>query len=431
MHYQLYLDQKSLIIYTVDMKIGEFAKKFDLNVSTVRYYVNNGLLVPDKKNEQYNFGSDCVNDMENILKYKSYHFTLEEIQLLFFLEKTSRFKDEVVLDLCAKLMKSKRSELKKEQQELGERIASLEEDINGLPKTPDIDSQYSGVPFSFIPYLYCPKCGIPLKLDSAKIAEGYLQEGRLWCECGYEAAIENGLIMCAEHYDETPMKTWKNVDSVIALPEEFSPEYRKLLSRAHQYMYNHIPTDPEDPQMIMVGPFTHNFFLAFIDKLGKNNIYVVIDPSRKRIEKLRQYLSESSYNIVYVVGGLDEFPVKKNFADIYIDDWSTTNMMFTFNKFNGEKIGPLLKRTGRVTGVYADYRSAQKGLANFKKQQPGFKPEKMTFSGLKYSWQQGGMKVNETKSMGFTSENSPDYPQDVLGEKVELLAYTAVRDKKK
>ena len=66
------------------MKIGEFANKFGLNVSTVRYYINNGLLIPVKKEEQYEFDKNCEEDMKNILKYKGYHFTIEEIQLLFF-----------------------------------------------------------------------------------------------------------------------------------------------------------------------------------------------------------------------------------------------------------------------------------------------------------------------------------------------------------
>src|SRR5665648_278731 len=83
------------------MKIGTFAKKFDLNISTVRFYVNNGLITPDKGNGHYEFGKECILDMQNILKYKKYQFSLDEIQLLFFMEKASHFQDEIVINICA------------------------------------------------------------------------------------------------------------------------------------------------------------------------------------------------------------------------------------------------------------------------------------------------------------------------------------------
>ncbi|MES9738926.1 MerR family DNA-binding transcriptional regulator, partial [Peribacillus frigoritolerans] len=35
------------------MKIGPFAKLFHVTTDTVRYYIEQGLLIPDKKNTQY------------------------------------------------------------------------------------------------------------------------------------------------------------------------------------------------------------------------------------------------------------------------------------------------------------------------------------------------------------------------------------------
>ena len=33
------------------MKIGDFAKKYDLNITTVRYYVERALLTPERKKQ--------------------------------------------------------------------------------------------------------------------------------------------------------------------------------------------------------------------------------------------------------------------------------------------------------------------------------------------------------------------------------------------
>ncbi|HUM55603.1 MAG TPA: MerR family transcriptional regulator, partial [Bacillota bacterium] len=269
------------------MKIGEFANKFGLNASTVRYYINNGLLVPAKKAEQYEFDRDSEEDMKNILKYKSYHFTIEEIQLLFFLQKTSRFKDDVVLGLCSDLLKKKRKELMAEKKEMEAHILSLENEIEGMPKTVSPKETKTGIPFSFIPYLYCPVCKEPLKLDSASMAEGTLLSGELWCECGYNAGIKEGMILCGKHYEDTPFKAFENIESVMAMVDQFSPAYRKLIDQTNLYMYNQIHEDLENPKIIMTGPFTLNFLLAYIDKLNKKNTYIISDPSKKRLEKIK------------------------------------------------------------------------------------------------------------------------------------------------
>lgn len=65
------------------MKIGDFAAKYGLNITAVRYYVDKALLTPERKNNQYIFNKTCMEDMEKILKYKSFNFSLEEIELLF------------------------------------------------------------------------------------------------------------------------------------------------------------------------------------------------------------------------------------------------------------------------------------------------------------------------------------------------------------
>lgn len=149
----------------------------------MRFYVNNGLLVPSKKNDQYEFDRQCIEDMKKILEYKAFHFSLEEIQLLFFLEKTSRFQDEVVLEVCTKILKTKKQELQESRKELDQAIEALNLEIERLPVSVSDDSPGVGIPFAFIPYLSCPHCQMPLKLDAASLSNGFLLKGELWCDC--------------------------------------------------------------------------------------------------------------------------------------------------------------------------------------------------------------------------------------------------------
>ena len=65
------------------MKIGEFSKKFNVSVSTVRHYINLGLLVPEKDGFQYRFTASDCKEMEIIISMKDAGFNLNELKSLW------------------------------------------------------------------------------------------------------------------------------------------------------------------------------------------------------------------------------------------------------------------------------------------------------------------------------------------------------------
>lgn len=410
------------------MKISAFANMFDVNVSTVRHYINSGLLVPDVKNGQYFFDQECEDDMKNIIKYKNYRFSLEEIQLLFFMEKASRFQDELVLEVCTEILKHKKDELIKEKKELTKNINSLEEDIAKMPDVITVGDVKWGVPFAMIPNLYCPKCQIPLELDSAKLSNNYLFAGEIKCTCGYSARIEDGVIVSGEKREDTPFKAFENIESVVSLKEEYSHQYRSYIAKAYLYMRDQIHNDDGTARVVLAGPFTFNFLLEYIDKLGTHNSFIIMDPSIARINKLKRLLSDTEYDILYFAGDSKDLPIKQGSIDVYIDDWSTVNMLFTFDEYNTSLIAPLLKNKAIITGLYADYTQSPKGISNFIEDNPSFTPKKMTFSRLEFDWNQNGVKIKDKKSIGQTNKTEKHFPRAVVGESIEVFGYTAKKE---
>jgi len=70
------------------MRIGEFSKRFDIPTSTIRYYIQLGLLITEKRNGQHLFNELCVKDMTQIMEWKRLRFSLEDIhELLTFRRK--------------------------------------------------------------------------------------------------------------------------------------------------------------------------------------------------------------------------------------------------------------------------------------------------------------------------------------------------------
>lgn len=413
------------------LKIGSFAKKFDINISAVRFYVNNGLLLPKVVSGRYDFDSDCIENMEKILRYKKYLFTLDEIQLLFFLEKASQLQDDIVLSICGEILLSKRKELLEYREEMDKYICDLDEEIARVASTPQTKISDVGVPFYFIPDLYCPFCQIPLKLEDATINSNSLQKGTLVCDCGYKAEIEDGIIRCQDVKEETPFKAFQNIESVRSLKEQLGPSYRILISKAYLWMYSKSKVDVEASSKILIGPFTFNFLLEYIDKYDEKDIFILFDPSLKRIEKLKKYLSGRNRKIVYIAGGLESLPLKYKSCDLYIDDYSTTNCLFTFSEFPGKQISPLLKNKGKVVGLFTGYESAPESLDNFKDVHPKFPHQKMKFRFLKYDWEKNGINLLEDKVIGKTIGDELHFHRSVIGEQLEIQCYLGEKVLKK
>lgn len=411
------------------MKIGKFAKQFNMNVSTVRYYIQNGLITPVKIGTQYEFDEECIADMRKIIEYKRYNFTLEEIQLLFFLAKASRFKDEVINEVYKDILQKKRKGLIEERIRLTQSIEDIEKEIAAFSTIDHEESTgVSGVPFLMIPFLYCANCNVPLKLDSASLSNGSIKSGNLSCDCGYTATISDGIIFCREFAEETPFKAFENIESIMAMKDQFSPAYRMLISKAYMWMYNQIAGQFKESKYVMAGPFTFNFLLEYIEKLGKNHTYIIFDPSIKRIERFKRYLSSRDYNMVYIVGKAPHLPIKRAMVDIYIDDYSTSNCQFTYSTFSTNNIAPLIKNAGEVVGIFTSYTKGAKSLHNFRKNHPNFMPEKMTLSALKYHWTAEGITIFNEKTMGSTAPNEVHFPQNVLGESIKVHGYHGKRE---
>lgn len=58
------------------MRIGEFAKKNDITIDSVRHYIDLGLIIPIKKAGQYDFDLRCEKDIKEIKKFKEMRFSL-------------------------------------------------------------------------------------------------------------------------------------------------------------------------------------------------------------------------------------------------------------------------------------------------------------------------------------------------------------------
>ena len=73
------------------MKIGEVVKKYGISVNSLYFYINKGLLVPPRRNGQYQFDTKTLKELEWVLALKKMEFSLKTIHRLLSLRRISNF----------------------------------------------------------------------------------------------------------------------------------------------------------------------------------------------------------------------------------------------------------------------------------------------------------------------------------------------------
>lgn len=109
------------------MQIGEFSKKTGLTIDTLRYYNKIGLLVPQKAGSRRCYTEGDLEKVNIIKKLKNLYFTLDEIKMLFILDKDTEVinknnilnsEDREKIDCSLNMIKEKYKNIISREQEL-------------------------------------------------------------------------------------------------------------------------------------------------------------------------------------------------------------------------------------------------------------------------------------------------------------------------
>lgn len=224
------------------MKIGEFAKKTSWNESTIRYYINHGLLGPSRKNGQYVFEEHDLQVAQRINELKEAGLSLEEISKFLLPLLLSEGFNEVFADEQKDILKRKLQEIQKEQEALtrqAERIQRM------LQEKPVLSNKLTGFPLEALSYLRCPLCGEELKLKDGVLDRNGVSSAKLCCSaCGEELVIIDGIlcpIKFLDRYQEAasaPLKDdsgeWGNKKE-SSLEKQLAAYQRKFSKALEEY----------------------------------------------------------------------------------------------------------------------------------------------------------------------------------------------------
>jgi len=312
------------------MKIGDFSKKFGISIDTVRYYVENGLLLPEKVHNQRKFDERCISDMETILELKSMKFSISDIKKMFSLLRLTNLGEDHYKDYYLTLFRNKKKELDSEIEDLNNSVSLINEKIKEIK---DINvkktSKRNGVPLSFFAYLYCPECDKMLKLDNASVIENQVFNGNLNCDCGYSAYIKDGVIVTDSAIVEENKPL--NVDAFFFQSiRKADPLYISHISRCLEWIYKRFAkSDLKGKKILEAGAGFGIFLKEFIlrDSAFDGEFYIACDIYHDVLSHLKNSVEQSyqsSANVIYISSDFTKLPLKSESIDVVFDIFGTT-----------------------------------------------------------------------------------------------------------
>ncbi len=294
------------------MKIGEFAKKTSWNESTIRYYINHGLLGPSRKNGQYVFEEHDLQVAQRINELKEAGLSLEEISKFLLPLLLSEGFNEVFADEQKDILKRKLQEIQKEQEALtrqAERIQRM------LQEKPVLSNKLTGFPLEALSYLRCPLCGEELKLKDGVLDRNGVSSAKLCCSaCGEELVIIDGIlcpIKFLDRYQEAasaPLKDdsgeWGNKKE-SSLEKQLAAYQRKFSKALEEYSARCAPK-----VFLLTDADNSILLLRCLEKLPADClIFVQGGTDLPAIKKI--YSDFQGHSVAYLFTDIHKLPLQK------------------------------------------------------------------------------------------------------------------------
>ncbi len=337
------------------MKISEFARKYGVEISTVRYYINSNLLLPKVHNKQYRFDERCETDMNIIVQLKDFGFSISEIRNILSLIHLSNLTALDDVTDFVQILEKKESELHAELEAMQKTHEDLVSFITTLKNRRSQDgSTYptKGVPLQMLPLLCCPDCGTPLQLQKADLKGGEVMNGEAFCPCGYHALIQNGIVLTEGGTLNSLDIPYLNRGIFKLLPVSWVSMFQQSFSR----MYETLLTSETGGKVVLENQLNcFSFLFSRISELDPTNFYILTDPHPEIVLRFKKMIEQQNpkLNILYIVDKTCRYPLKKNCVDVFTDICSIND----FGAFHGDDdlfsaIFPYLRDDAELIGTY-------------------------------------------------------------------------------
>jgi len=410
------------------MRIGEFAFKHHVPVDSVYYYINLGLLVPQKRGKQYHFDEACENDMERIVLYKSWGFSLKEIHNILSLFRISALHPpQDVLDVI-NIMQNKYDALQQEREIIEEnqrRIKEAQEHI--IRSVPQTQNQSSGVPVSMLHLLACPFCQGQLQMKGTDMNQRFIISSDISCKCGYQAQIRNGIFLTPNK--NTSENDWPDLDREFY--KDLPPDMVSLYQHSYNWMSDKLQKIGAAGKVLMETHINACFYLQFeLQQLHQSKAKIIIvDKFPEMLALYKDLIDRKGYemDILYLADDSINWPLRPGCVDIFIDYFSSNEHQMYHHSALFKEISPYLASGSYLLGTYFYFQKGVKSMHKLLADFPEGSKENFNLPIFLRKLKEHGFELLQENQLGYTTDSGEKwcFGFHVTGEEMHLMPFLA------
>ena len=410
------------------MRIGEFAVKHKVPVDSVYYYINIGLLVPQKRGKQYYFDDACDNDMEMIVLYKSWGFSLREIHNILSLFRISALHPpQDVLDVI-NIMQNKYDALQREREIIEDNQRRIKEAQEHIIRTmPQAQSQASGVPLSMLYLLQCPECRGQLQMKGADMTQRFIVNGDVSCKCGYKAQIINGIFITPNK--NTSKYDWPDLSREFY--KDLPPDLISLYQHSYNWMGNNLKKIGTAGKVLMETHINAYFYLQFeLQQLDLTGAKIIIaDKFPEMLALYKELIDRQGFevDILYLADDSTKWPLKNGCVDIFLDFFASNEHQFYRPTSLSAEITPYLAADSYMLGTYFYLVNGHKTMRKLLADYPEACKDNFNLDVFLRELKADGYELLEDNNLGYITDSGEKwcFGFHVTGEEMHLMPYLA------
>lgn len=408
------------------MKIGQVAKKYSISKDNLYYYINYGLLVPPKRNAQYDFDEATLRDLERILQLKETDYSLAEIHRILSLYRVSSAGNPEDRAQLKQFYIDKRTECVEKIRRYEQIIEDLDRQIVELSVTEEAAKVHTGLPFTFFDLLCCPVCGKTFSISDVNMDMEYIYDGRLTCTCGYHAVIEDGILITPNGYQGEADKP----DTERELYKDLPPSLISLFQRAYNNMKEDLLKMDLKNKIVMETYINAWFFLhnhqRFFPAEGR---YIIVDKFPETLRMYKYLIERQNYRlpILFLADSSTSFPIRKGCVDLNIDFFASNEHNFYHDSLLLKELKPFFSSNGRTVGTYFSFPSGRLSMKNLLREYPGSSKNNFSLPWFEQETERCGFRLLHEKTCGSTIDSGDNlgFSFHEYGEEMQLTTYLA------
>lgn len=353
------------------MRTGKFSELTGLSKDTIYYYIERGLIYPDRKNNRYSFNKKNLENVEIIKLYQDMDFSIDEIISILSLWNWSNNIEDHIKNEHLSRLKNKEKEIDKDISELIKKKRLIINEIDRINcKNDNTETNNEiGFPISKLEILSCPICDNQFNIYNASMNSKYIFNADLKCSCGHKIKIKNGIVLTGNKYKKNYDKPDISRDLYLDMPSVYYKSLNIIGNEISKYLNN---LDLKNKVIMETNINGFSFLYNNLKYFNNDFTIILIDKYEEVLLNYKIQLSKilDNPNIIFIADDSLNYPIQKEIVDIVISLFSGNEHQLYKKENYFHHIYNYIKYGGSIIGAYQSYKNNSDSIRNLKLKYP-------------------------------------------------------------